>query len=235
MCGDGPAQAGAVARAACRRVVHHGAVRLRRVNRWLAQDLGGELADLYVDSRETSVAEAYRSRSRQDFLNRLTGDIRRPGFAMVIAETDHLMGCVYGFPVASDGFWWRGFDGALPRSIEQLTVSGGVFAITSILVQPHPRDQEVARRLQERLLSGHQASLGAVLVDPGDHQTLASLRSWGWLDAGEAWRPAGPAMFCALVFPLGERTAARLEGLAHDAWPTNVLRFPPPPGGTGLY
>lgn len=210
-------------------------MRLRRVNRWLAQDLGGELADLYVDSRETSVAEAYRSRSRQDFLNRLTGDIRRPGFAMVIAETDHLMGCVYGFPVASDGFWWRGFDGALPRSIEQLTVSGGVFAITSILVQPHPRDQEVARRLQERLLSGHQASLGAVLVDPGDHQTLASLRSWGWLDAGEAWRPAGPAMFCALVFPLGERTAARLEGLAHDAWPTNVLRFPPPPGGTGLY
>ena len=235
MCGDGPAQAGAVARAACRRVVHHGAVRLRRVNRWMAQDLGGELADLYVDSRETSVAEAYRSRSRQDFLNRLTGDIRRPGFAMVIAETDHLMGCVYGFPVASDGCWWRGVDGALPRSIEQLTVSGGVFAITSILVQPHPRDQEVARRLQERLLSGHQASLGAVLVDPGDHQTLASLRSWGWLDAGEAWRPAGPAMFCALVFPLGERTAARLEGLAHDAWPTNVLRFPPPPGGTGLY
>ncbi|MER6421501.1 RICIN domain-containing protein [Streptomyces sp. NPDC001137] len=106
-----------------------GAVRLRRVNRWLAQDLGGELADLYVDSRETSVAEAYRSRSRQDFLNRLTGDIRRPGFAMVIAETDHLMGCVHGFPVASDGFWWRGFDGALPRSIEQLTVAIAFFGL----------------------------------------------------------------------------------------------------------
>ncbi|MCL6668762.1 hypothetical protein [Streptomyces panaciradicis] len=194
------------------------AARLRRVNRWLAQDLGEELGDLYVDSRETSAAEAYRSRSRQDFLNRLTGDIRRSGFAMVIAETDHLVGCVFGFPVASDGIWWLGFDGALPQSIEQLTASGGVFAITGILVRPHSQDQDVARRLQERLLSGHQASLGATLVDPGDHLTLASLRSWGWRDMGEVRRPADPTMFRALVLPLGERTTARLEGLAHDAW-----------------
>ncbi|MFF3202469.1 hypothetical protein [Streptomyces sp. NPDC002962] len=194
------------------------AVRLRRVNRWLAQDLGGELVDLYVDSRETSAAEAYRSCGRQDFLNRLTGDIRRPGFAMVIAETDHLVGCAFGFPVAGDGLWWLGFDGALPQSIEQLTASGDVFAITAILVQPHPQDQDVARRLQERLLSGHQACLGATLVDPGDHPTLASLRSWGWLDMGEVRRPVGPTVFRALVLPVGERTTARLEGLAHDAW-----------------
>ncbi|MET9454893.1 hypothetical protein ABZY05_07355 [Streptomyces canus] len=194
------------------------AVRLRRANRWLAQDLGGELADLYVDSRETSAAEAYRSRSRLDFLSRLTVDIRRPGFAMVIAETDHLVGCAVGFPVGSDGSWWLGFDGTLPQSIEQLTASGGVFAITSILVHPYPQDQDVACRLQERLLSDHQASLGATLVDPDDHPTLAALRSWGWLDLGEVRRPAGPTMFRALVLPLGERTTARLEGLAHDAW-----------------
>ncbi|WP_343240088.1 hypothetical protein [Streptomyces sp. SID12488] len=193
------------------------AVRLRRVNRWLAQGLGGELADLYVDSRQRSAAAAYRSRSRLDFLARLAADIRRPGFAMVIAETDHLVGYAFGFPVASDGFWWLGFDGALPQSIEQLTASGCVFAITSILVQPHPQDQDVARRLQERLLSDHQASLGATLVDPDDHLALASLRSSGWLDVGEVWRP-GPTMFRALVFPLGERTTARLEGLDHDAW-----------------
>ncbi len=194
------------------------AVRLRRVNRSLAQDLSGKLADLYVDARETSPREAYRAPGRQDFLNRLTGDIRRPGFAMVIAETDHLVGCAYGFPVRSDGFWWLGFDGALPQSIEQLTASGGVFAITSILVQVHEQGQDVARRLQERLLSDHQASLGATLVDQDDHPTLASLRSWGWLDVGEVRRPADPTMFRALVFPLGERTTARLEGLAHDAW-----------------
>ncbi len=198
------------------------AVRFRRVSRWLAQGLGGELADLYIDSRGASAAEEYRGRSRLDFLNRLTGDIRRPGFAMVIAETDDLVGCAFGFPVGRDGFWWLGFEGALPQSIEQLTVSGGVFAITDLLVRPHPQDRDVVRRLQEGLLSDHQASLGATLVDPDDHPTLASLRSWGWLDVGEVWRPAGPTMFRALVFPLGERTAARLTGLAREArtrWP----------------
>ena len=197
-------------------------VRLRRVNHWLAQGLGGELADLYVESREPSAAEAHRTRSRQDFLNRLTGDIRRPGFAMVIAETDHLVGCAFGFPVRSDGFWWLGFDGALPHSIEQLTASGGVFAITDTLIRPHPQDQDVGRRLQERLLNDHQASLGAILADPDDHPTLASLRSWGWLDAGEIWRPMSAALLRVLVLPLGERTSARLDDLAHDArtrWP----------------
>ncbi|MBK3576681.1 hypothetical protein JHN63_23305 [Streptomyces sp. MBT65] len=192
------------------------AVRLRRVNHWLAQGLGGELADLYVDHYEASAAERHRGRGRQDFLNRLTGDIRRPGFAMVIAETDHLVGCAFGFPVPGDGFWWLGFDGPLPQSLEQLTASGGVFAITDTLIRP--QDHGVGRRLQERLLSDRRAALGATLVDPDDHPTLASLRSWGWLDVGEVWRPAGPAMFRALVFPVGERTSARLGGLAHDAW-----------------
>ncbi|QDQ09420.1 hypothetical protein [Streptomyces spectabilis] len=42
--------------------------------------------------------------------------------------TDGLVGCVFGFPARSDGFWWLGFDGALPRSIEQLTDSSSVFA-----------------------------------------------------------------------------------------------------------
>lgn len=193
------------------------AVRLRRVNRWQAQGLGGELADLYVASRETSPRETYRAPGREDFLNRLTGDIRRPGFAMVIAETDGLVGCALGFPVRGDGLWWLGFDGALPRSIEQLTASGGVFAITDILVRPHPQDEHVARRLQERLLTDHQASLGATLVDRADRPTLTALRSWGWLDVGEIWRPVSTTLLRVLVLPVGERTAARLEGLAHDA------------------
>ncbi|MFI6339864.1 hypothetical protein [Streptomyces sp. NPDC050535] len=194
------------------------AVRLRRVNRWLAQDLSGELADLYVDSRERSAAAAHRSRSRLDFLNRLTGDIRRPGFAMAIAETDRLVGCAFGFPVRSDGFWWLGFDGALPHSIEQLTASGGVFAVTDTLIRPHPQDQGVGRRLQERLLSDHQATLGATLVEQVDHPALASLRSWGWLDIGEIWRPTSATLLRVLVLPVGERTTARLKGLAHEAW-----------------
>ncbi|MDO0937638.1 hypothetical protein QQY66_40135 [Streptomyces sp. DG2A-72] len=194
------------------------AVRLRRVNRRLAQDLSGQLADLYVDSRETSPGEAYRRPGRRHFLNRLASDIRRPGFAMVIAETDRLMGCAFGFPLRSDGVWWLECYGALPHSIEQLTESGSVFAITDILVRPHPQDQDVARRLQERLLTDQQAALGATVVDRADRPTLTALRSWGWLDLGEVWRPISATVLRVLVLPVGRPTAARLEGLAHDAW-----------------
>lgn len=199
------------------------AVLLRRVNRWQAQAVSRKLADLYVDSRETSPREAYRPRGRRGFLNRLTAEIRRPGFAMVIAETDHLVGCAFGFPVRGDGFWWPGFDAALPRG-ERLSRSGGVFAITDILVRAHPQDQEqaVARRLQERLLTDQRAALGATLVDRSDHPALAALHSWGWLDVGDIWRPVGATLLRALVLPVGERTSVRTAGLECDAltgWP----------------
>ncbi|MCT9079175.1 hypothetical protein [Streptomyces fulvoviolaceus] len=187
------------------------------MNRWQAQGLGAELADLYVDSLGTPPRRTYRAPDRHDFLNRLTGDIRRPGFAMVIAETDGLVGCAFGFPVRSDRFWWLGFEGALPRGIEQLAESGSVFAITDLLVRPHPQDRDVARRLQERLLTDQQAWLGATLVNRADHPTLTALHSWGWLDVGEIWRPVSATLLEVLVLPVGERAGARLDGLVHDA------------------
>ncbi|KAB1986446.1 hypothetical protein F8144_22375 [Streptomyces triticiradicis] len=194
------------------------AVRLRRVNRELAQGLSGKLTDLYVDSRKTSRPDAYCRPSRRHFLNRLTADIRRPGFAMVIAETDGLVGCAFGFPVRSDSFWSIGFDWALPRGIEQLAATGGVFAITAVLVPPHPQDAYVARRLQERLLADRQVSLGVTLVDRADHPTLTALRSWGWLDVGEFRQPASATLLRVLVLPVGEPTSLKPGGLAHDDW-----------------
>ncbi|KMS70320.1 hypothetical protein ACM01_31975 [Streptomyces viridochromogenes] len=187
--------------------------RLRRLSRWLVEGLREDLVTLYAESRATPPGDPYRRPSSQNFLNRLTSDMRRPGFAMVIAETESLRGCAFGFPVGGDGSWWRDFDGALPRGIEQLTASGNVFAFTAILIRPGPQDRELARRVQERLLTHHQSSLGATLVDRADRPTLAALRSWGWLDIGELRRPAGATTFRALVLPFGERTTARLEGL----------------------
>lgn len=77
----------------------------------------------------------------------------------------------------------------------------------------HPHDRELAHRVQERLLAGHQASLGATLVDQADREALAALRSWGWLDIGGLRGPTGATTFRALVLPFGERTTARLKGL----------------------
>ncbi|MFF6877022.1 hypothetical protein ACFY9S_17110 [Streptomyces sp. NPDC012474] len=177
------------------------------------EDLCEDLADLYVESRVTAPGDAYRRPSRQNFMDRLTTDMRRPGFAMVIAEMDRVMGRAFGFPVPGDGSWWVGFDGTLPRSIDQLTLSGRAFAFGNIFVRSHPQDRDLALRSQERLLTEHQASLGATLVDQADRVTLAALRSRGWPDIGVFRRPAGPTTFRVLVLPVGERTAARLEDL----------------------
>jgi hypothetical protein len=189
-------------------------VRLRRLNRWQAEGLREDLADLYVESSRAETGEEYRG--REAFLRRLTGDIRRPGFALLIAEDTAFAGCAFGFPVRREGTWWRGFDGTLPQSIEQLTVSGHVFAITEIVVHPHVQNQDLARRLQQRLLADQHASLGATLVDQADSASLADFLFWGWQDIGEVRRPSGPAVLRALVLPLGPRTAARPDGLGHD-------------------
>ncbi|MEU1818314.1 hypothetical protein ABZ543_24450 [Streptomyces roseifaciens] len=196
---------------------------LRGLSRWQAEGQREDLADLYVESADTQPGEEYRS--RVSFLRRLADDVRRPGFDMMIAEATQagrapaLVGCVFGFPVRRDGSWWQGFSAALPQHVEQLTASGQVFAITEIVVHPHERDRGLAGHLQERLLTSHQASLGATLVDQADRVACAAFRSWGWQDIGEFCRQPGPGPTVqgVLVLPLGERSAAKPEGLAHHA------------------
>ncbi|WP_369193816.1 hypothetical protein [Streptomyces djakartensis] len=201
------------------------ALRLRRLNRWQTETVQEELADLYVESSSTQAGRQYRA--REAFLRRLTGAVRQAGFALLIAEDTAFAGCAYGFPVPREGTWWRGFDGALPRSVEQLTASGHVFAVVEIVVHPHTDDQGLARRLQERLLADHHASLGATLIDPADARAYDAFRSWGWQDIGAidrptdstALRPPPSVPMRALVLPIGQRTpgeAVRTDGLAHD-------------------
>ncbi|HZF88236.1 hypothetical protein [Streptomyces sp.] len=200
------------------------AVRLRRLDRWQAETLREDLADLYVESSRAQPGAEYRG--REEFLRRLTGDIRRPGFALLVAEDTAFTGCAYGSPVGREGTWWRGFEGILPQSVEQLTASGHVFSITETLVHPYTEDRGgVARRLQERLLADHHASLGATLVSETDAVTLDTFRSWGWQDIGRvlrspnpssALRPVDPVPLRALILALGPRTAAGPGGLAHE-------------------
>lgn len=171
------------------------------------------LADLYAASHATS--PGWEHRGRQDFLRRLARDIRHPGFAMLVANTSALAGCAYGFPVGCDGSWWQGFRGTLPHSIEQLTASGRVFAITEIVVHPRERHRDLAGCLQKGLLAYHQASLGAILVDRVDGSSLAAFRASGWQEIGEVRRSPGATVLRALVLPLEERTATESDGPAH--------------------
>lgn len=175
--------------------------RLVRLNRGQVDGLREELAELYVASCAT--APGWEHRNRGDFLRRLAGDLRRPGFAMLIAGAPTLVGCAFGFPVRRDGSWWRGFRGGLPRAVEELTSSGKVFAVTGLVVRPDERNRGLAGFLQERLLADHQASLGATLVDRPNRAACAAFRSWGWRDIGEVDRLPGPAVLRALVLRAG--------------------------------
>jgi GNAT superfamily N-acetyltransferase len=189
--------------------------RLRRLNRWQAEGMREDLADLYVESTSTASGDEYRG--REDFLARLAADVRQPGFSMLVAETAALAGCAFGFPVGRDGSWWQGFRGPLPQNLEQLTASGHVFAVTAMVVHPHERSRGLTGRLQERLLADHHASLGVTLLDKDDHAAYSAFRSWGWQQVGVVHRSPGPAVLRALILVLGERTAAVPDGLAHDA------------------
>lgn len=190
-------------------------LRLRGLNRWQAEDLREDLADLYV--RSCATAPGWEHRGREDFLHRLAGDVRHPGFAMLVAEAPALVGFASGFPVRRDGSWWSGFRGVLPQEVGQFTASGRVFAITGMVVHPSERNRGVAGRLQERLFTDRRASLGATLVDRANRAACTGFRSWGWRDIGVVYRPPGPTVLRALVLPLTERPAAQADGVAHHA------------------
>lgn len=181
-------------------------MRLRRLNRWQAETRREDLTDLYVESVRARSGEEYGG--REAFLRRLTGGIRQPGFALLVAEDTGFAGCVFGFPVGREGTWWKGFCGPLPRKVGELTASGHAFAITDTVVHPHAQGQDIARRLQERLLADHHASLGATLVDQDDVASLAAFRSLGWQDIGEVRRNRNSAVLRALVLSVEPRTAA---------------------------
>ncbi|MCX5125626.1 hypothetical protein OG898_19120 [Streptomyces sp. NBC_00193] len=176
-------------------------LRVRRLNRWQAERLKEDVADLYVESSYPVIGTAHSC--REAFLHRFAGDVRRPGFAMLVAERPALFGCIFGFPLRRDGSWWRGFLGTLPRDVERLTASGHVFAVSEVVVAPHAQCRTVGRRLQERLLDDHGASLGATLVPDSDIRTLKAFQSWGWREIGEVHRPPGTELVKALVLPLG--------------------------------
>jgi hypothetical protein len=160
--------------------------RLRPLSRRQIEDRFQDLGDLYEETSGGGTRTG--SRSRTAFLRRLAGDVRRPGFALLIAENTTLTACAYGFPVRGTDPWWQGCDADLPRTLHGLAVTGGLFAVSGIVVPPRvrthyqDRDWNLARRLQRRLLADHAPALGVALVPRTDTETLAAYRAWGWQD-----------------------------------------------------
>ncbi|MFF4799926.1 STAS domain-containing protein [Streptomyces sp. NPDC001351] len=185
------------------------AIRLRRLTRRQAEDIREDIADLAVASVAGSSEKAYRARS--DFLRRLAVSARRPGFAMLLAETTVLVGCVFGFPVGPVGPSERG----LQESIQRLTGCARFLLLTQVVAHRHPQHRDIGRLLQQRLLADERTELGVALLSPADRAGQAAYDSWGWRNHGEMVGLPGRGAPCVLTLfrgsgpPLPAPRAAR--------------------------
>lgn len=169
--------------------------RVRPLSRRQIEDRLQDLGVLYEETGGGS-----RDGSRDAFLRRLAGEVRHPGFALLIAENTTLTACAYGFPVRVADPWWQGLDTRLPRRLHGLALTGGLFAVSGIVVPPrvrtHYRDRDwnLARRLQRRLLDDHAPAVGVTLIPRTDTAALEAYHAWGWQDVvpGAARDPVRP-------------------------------------------
>ncbi|MER6538327.1 STAS domain-containing protein [Streptomyces sp900105755] len=154
-------------------------IRLRRLTRRQAEDMREDIADLAVASVVGFTGKVYRERG--DFLGRLAASARRPGFALLVAETTVLVGCVFGFPVSPVGRSERG----LQESVQRLTGCARFLLLTQVVAHQHPQHRAIGRRLQQRLLADGRAELGVALLHPADRAGQTLYDSWGWRNHGE--------------------------------------------------
>ncbi|WP_330458643.1 STAS domain-containing protein [Streptomyces sp. NBC_00820] len=154
------------------------AIRLRRLNRRQAEGLSEDLAELAVESVAGLSAEA--DRKRDDFLRWLALSARRPGFALVVAETTVLVGCVFGFPVGPRGRSERG----LQESVQRLTGCARFLLLTQVVARHHAQHRDIGRRLQQRLLADRHTALAVTLLPAADRAGQAAFESWGWRNCG---------------------------------------------------
>ncbi|MFJ4485137.1 STAS domain-containing protein [Streptomyces longwoodensis] len=182
-------------------------IRLRRLTRRQAEDMCEDIADLASESVAGTVREAYHDRG--DFLHRLAVTAHRPGFALLVAETTVLVGCAFGFPVGSDGSDGRQDGGSLQEIIQRLTSRARFVVLTQVVAHPHVQHRDIARRLQQRLLTDLDSSLGVTLLHPADRGARAAFSSWGWQNLGEVVGMHGAVAPCVLTLSAEGQPSAR--------------------------
>ncbi|MFF5407040.1 STAS domain-containing protein [Streptomyces misionensis] len=168
-------------------------IRLRRLTREQAEGMSEDIADLAVEPATGLFAHA--DRQRDAFLDRLAAVARRPGFALLVAETTVLVGCAFGFPVGPGDRSERG----LQESVQRLTGCARFMLLTQTVAHHHAQHRAIGRRLQQRLLADRHAALGAVLLHPADRTGQSAFESWGWRNCGQMVGLPGLGAPCLLV------------------------------------
>ncbi|MGW6910093.1 STAS domain-containing protein [Streptomyces sp. NPDC054940] len=164
-------------------------IRLRRLTRRQVEGISEDIADL----------AAAGPSMRDGFLQRLAVSARRPGFALLVAETTVLVGCAFGFPVSPGARFERG----LQESIQRLTGSARFLLLTQVVTHPHAQHRDIGRCLQQRLLADGHAELGVALLHPADRAGQSAYDSWGWRNHGEMVGLPGRVAPCVLTLSRG--------------------------------
>lgn len=134
---------------------HHDAV--------AAADQRDELVALYAAVWLSGWKDTDPFFSRERFVDRLGRHLAAFGFELVTARLDQqLIGYIYGFSRA-----------------------GEKFVVCELMVAAAFRQQGVARRLHDELLTGRPEQSAELLVEKENHPAQAAYRSWGWRKAGD--------------------------------------------------
>ncbi|MBC2863943.1 hypothetical protein H1R13_02740 [Streptomyces mexicanus] len=93
--------------------------------------------------------------------------------------------------------------------MQRLTSHARFVVLTQVVAHPHGQQRDIARRLQQRLLTDLHSSLGITLLHPGDRAGQAAFSSWGWQNMGEVVGLPGPIDPCVLTLSVEGRPPAR--------------------------
>ncbi|MFF0744182.1 GNAT family N-acetyltransferase [Streptomyces sp. NPDC004111] len=166
----------------------------RRLSRWQADQQRESIADLYEatyrDSGDAAASGAGNPydpvfHDRRAFLTRFGADVQRPGFDMLIATKGSApVGCIYGYLPGRQGGWWYGRHDIAPDELGQLPDSGRLFTIAELMVDPAHRRQNIAARLQARLLVRVDADRVTTLIESSNEAAKAAYAAWSWSRTG---------------------------------------------------
>lgn len=164
--------------------------------------------DRLVDLYRVVYAEAPYEEGPEEvesFRTRLTDDMSRPGFELVLATDDEfLVGAAYGWTMPA-GTWWSKADHEPPPDLKD----ADKLALMEWIVHPGRRGEGVGAQLIRRLISGRAESWATLASDPRSNARGIYERA-GWSAVGRFALPWGPTMDL-LVLPL--RSASGTSGV----------------------
>ncbi|MEU9569957.1 hypothetical protein AB0D62_08710 [Streptomyces massasporeus] len=108
-----------------------------------------------------------------------------------------------------DGSGRRECGGTLQEIIQRLTSCARFIVLTQVVAHPHAQHRDIARRLQQRLLTDLRSSLGVTLLHPADQTGQATFSSWGWQNMGEVMGLQGAVALCVLTLSAEGTALAR--------------------------